>query len=183
MVCFLASDLGAIIRSVMRRFIKDDVLFEASTTEKLVKIDVEEKKNHKTYKQVDIGFSADKALKEMASNPASCREKFKRILTLLVSTRRVQEQDCDHILQQYGNFLDRIPVIGSDILTGFNPSTQRVDEFICAYLVDNAKLLDIVKLLLVFSHGQATVERGFLVSKEVELENLQEQSVVVQYCL
>ena len=36
------------------------------------------------------------------------------------------------------------------------------------------KLLEVVKMCLVLSHGQATVERGFSVNKEVEVENLKD---------
>ena len=42
MVCFLASDLSSVIRVLMRKFVQDDVLDQASTEEKLVKIDREE---------------------------------------------------------------------------------------------------------------------------------------------
>ena len=43
-----------------------------------------------------------------------------------------------------------------------------------------AALFDIVKVLLVLSHGQASVERGFSVNKEIEVENLHEHSLVAQ---
>ena len=43
-----------------------------------------------------------------------------------------------------------------------------------------AKLVSLVKLLLVLSHGQASVERGFSVYKEIEIENFKEQSLVTQ---
>jgi len=35
-------------------------------------------------------------------------------------------------------------------------------------------------MLLVLSHGQATVERGFSVNKQVETDNLHEESVVAK---
>ena len=38
----------------------------------------------------------------------------------------------------------------------------------------------LVKMLLVLSHGQATVERGFSVNKQVETDNLYEESVVAK---
>lgn len=238
MVCFLASDLASIIKGPMKRFIKDDVLSEVSTADKLVKVDVEEKRNHKTYKAIDIGFSAEKALKEakekaqkegtsvsdkqvmefrldcrnfpiallkkilnkcpisyslvrnmaalnpkeMVAHPSACRERFKKVLTVLVSARRVKEQDCDAIVQQFGNFLDSIPVIGSDMFSSFNSSTQRVDEFFSTLMAGDtyAKLLDTVKLVLVLSHGQASVERGFSVNKEVEVEHMKAESLVAQ---
>lgn len=63
MVCFLASDLSSVIRVLMSKFIKDDVLNQASTDEMLVKIDVEDNKNDKAYKQIDLGFSAERSLR------------------------------------------------------------------------------------------------------------------------
>lgn len=47
----------------MSKFIKDDVLNQASTDEMLVKIDVEDNKNDKAYKQIDLGFSAERSLR------------------------------------------------------------------------------------------------------------------------
>ena len=44
------------------------------------------------------------------------------------------------------------------------------------------KLFKVVQLLLVLSHGEASVERGFSVNKELEVENLANQSLVAQ-CL
>ena len=63
MVMFLGSDLNNLIRALMRRFVKDDILTAASTDEKLVKIDIDDKKNHKAYKQIDVGYSTEKELK------------------------------------------------------------------------------------------------------------------------
>ena len=42
------------------------------------------------------------------------------------------------------------------------------------------KLFKVVQLLLVLLHGQASVERGFSVNKEFEVENLANQSLVAQ---
>lgn len=42
------------------------------------------------------------------------------------------------------------------------------------------ELFQVAQLLLVLSHGQALVERGFSVNKELEIENLANQSLVVQ---
>jgi len=43
-----------------------------------------------------------------------------------------------------------------------------------------SKLWKVVKMLLVLSHGQATVERGFSMNKQVETEHLYEESVVAK---
>jgi len=43
-----------------------------------------------------------------------------------------------------------------------------------------SKLYELVKVLLLLSHGQAAVERGLSVNKEVEVENLKHQSIIAQ---
>jgi len=42
------------------------------------------------------------------------------------------------------------------------------------------KLWNVVQMVLVLSHGQATVERGFSVNRQTEAENLDEQTVVAR---
>ena len=169
----------------MRRFIKDDVLSEATTVEQLMVVDVEEKSNRKSYKKIEVSFCTENALKdacakaqkvgcsisdkqlmsfrlqcksfliaimkklikkcplsyslvcnmvaldprEMAANPNICRGKLKRILTVLVNLNKVRDENCDNVLQQYSTFLDRVPIIGSDLFSSFNPNVHRVDEF------------------------------------------------------
>ena len=39
---------------------------------------------------------------------------------------------------------------------------------------------DLLKILLLLSHGQASVELGFSVNKEIEVENLLKHSLVAQ---
>ena len=41
-------------------------------------------------------------------------------------------------------------------------------------------LWSVIKLLLLLSHGQASVERGFSVNKEVSVEHLAETSLIAQ---
>ena len=45
---------------------------------------------------------------------------------------------------------------------------------------NHVAFFDLLKILLLLSHGQASVERGFSVNKETEVENLLEHSLVVQ---
>lgn len=230
MVCFLSDDLCLAIRSLMRRFIKSDVLEEAND-ERLVKIDVSDKKIHVDHKKVDVGFSSAKAMKEakvsdrqllhfrmeaktflvellkkmlhkcpisysfvrhmscfnpvkMATEKEICTEKLKKLLNLLLMAERVQEKDCDCIVQQYTLLLDNIPIIGKERFAGFNKVHQSVDELFYECMVGHTehygKLFEVVKILLTLSHGQAAVERGFSINKEVEVENLKQQNLVAQ---
>ena len=40
--------------------------------------------------------------------------------------------------------------------------------------------ISFVKTIMVLSRGQATVERGFSIHKEVEAENLKQENIVAQ---
>lgn len=42
------------------------------------------------------------------------------------------------------------------------------------------KLWDLVRMILLLSHGQASVERSFSVNREIEVENMKEQTLVAQ---
>ena len=233
MIPFLSGDLCTMIRNLMRRFIKSDILTAASTPDKLVKVDVSDKKHHVVYTKVDIGFLASKGLtdlkgkiserqilefrmecitflvkllqkvltkcpityslvrnmsalnpQEMSKHGEVSRTSFKKIVYILLSAKRIDENDCDAVLEQYSTFIDNIPSFGSDSFVNFSYKVDRVDEFLSTYLTSSldkyGKLWNVVKMLLVLSHGQASVERGFSVNKEIEVENLKDQNLVAQ---
>ena len=69
MVPFLCDDLCQVIKALMRRFVKKDVL-NAASDEKLTKLDVTDSKNHVDYKRVDIGFASEKLKGTAASKPS-----------------------------------------------------------------------------------------------------------------
>ena len=67
----------------------------------------------------------------------------------------------------------------------FNPSgssaqqRDRVDSLFCDTMSQNPsykQLWTVVKQLLFLSHGQATVEHGFSINKEIEVENMAEST-------
>ena len=119
----------------------------------------------------------------MATDSSLCRAFFKRVIDSLLRTKRVAEQSCDAIISEYEVFLDSIPQSGSAEFTAYNWRKDRLDNFLLPRiksLGQYAKLEPVLRMLLVLSHGQATVERGFSVNKELEVENLQERSLVAQ---
>ena len=120
--------------------------------------------------------------KEMATNPDVAKTKFKKVIALLSSNQRVKDDDCDQIIQQCAAFVDSIPAFGSEKFMNFTHTSEqdRVDELLQTYMGPDEAYAKLVKLLLVLSHGQASVETGFLVNKEIEIENLKEQSLVAQ---
>lgn len=110
------------------------------------------------------------------------RDRFKKVVRSLLSTKTLDEADAEEVIQQYDAFLDHIPTIGSIQFTSFNQYKDRVDTFLMEHMASPRfeKLQKTVKLLLILSHGQATVERGFSVNKEVECENMKEKTLVAQ---
>ncbi len=57
---------------------------------------------------------------------------------------------------------------------------SRVDSFLHKAMNGYAELWSFVEKLLLLSHGQATVERGFSINKEVEMCNMNEDTIVSQ---
>ena len=110
----------------------------------------------------------------MASNKEACSAKFKEVLRLQVNDERVKEGECDTLLQQFAMFLDSIPVFGSERFANFQSAEDRLDTlfFECMANESYKSLFSDVKRILILSHGQATVERGFSVNKEAEVESL-----------
>lgn len=70
-----------------------------------------------------------------------------------------------------------------DLCSAYKRST-RLDNFWLTAIAESGKtfvnLLCVVKKILILSHGNATVERGFSVNKECLVENLTEESLVAQ---
>lgn len=109
--------------------------------------------------------------------------KLTTVLRLFVETGRIEEKCCDEILREFGHFYDHGLMTASDSFRNFNPEHGSLDAFYHEHLSSNAEcrhLWEVVKLLLILSHGQASVERGFSVNKKVMVENLKEHSLISQ---
>ena len=103
---------------------------------------------------------------------------------MLLNSGRVEDKDCDTLLQHYGMFLDNIPLFGNHRFADLNSSVDRVVRLFneCMAGESYLGLFAVVKLLSVLSHGQSTVERGFSINKEmeVEVENLKEHTIIAE---
>ena len=108
----------------------------------------------------------------MASEKERCVNEMKRVLEILVEAHGLKD---DEVINQFGQFLDECA--GNPDFEDFDPSepSSRVDTLLYEHIAGDKQLLRVwrvVELLLLISHGQATVERGFSVNKEVVVENL-----------
>lgn len=116
--------------------------------------------------------------RNMASNPDQCKIMMKRLLASCVDGKHVMESDCDDILLEFTNFMHS--VAKSD-LESYNIEIDRLDTFLQSKMEAGfPKVWKVVRLALILSHGQATVERGFSINKELVTENQQQQSLVAR---
>ena len=106
--------------------------------------------------------------------------KFKRLVSTVNDCKRVKDIDCDDVIWQYQKFLEDVVQVNSHSFEVFNSKDERLDDFFVAFLDeerDYTKLWGILRMILVLSHGQASVERGFRVNRQIEEVNLQHKSI------
>lgn len=109
---------------------------------------------------------------------------FERLLSYLIDSRRVREADADMLKKQYSSFVTEVVHGNAATLLLFQKydkvKDERIDSFLAAYLKESPykQLWELVKCLLVLSHGQAGVERGNSINNEIMAYNLKERSVV-----
>ncbi|KAL1246699.1 hypothetical protein QQF64_034367 [Cirrhinus molitorella] len=108
---------------------------------------------------------------------------LRRTLAYLVDHGRVNDQDCDEILLQYAHFIDDVVQKNNSTFAEFNPLCDRVDTLLHSCMSKEKefqKLWKMCRQLLLLSHGQGTVERGFSVNRKIEVENLVEDTYRAQ---
>ena len=109
---------------------------------------------------------------------------MKNALDVFVEANRLKESLCDDILNQFRDFIDTVAK-SSTTFKSFDPSDEktRADELYYQHMAGDArysKIWQVVKIILILSHGQATVERGFSTNRQIEVENMSEQTYIAQ---
>ena len=107
-------------------------------------------------------------------------KKMKCILNHLVKSGLVQITDCDQVLHEFSEFLALSSTVSA--FTNFTDS-DRLDNIYFQLLSGNhiyAKLWPVVKMLLLLSHGQASVERGFSINNTVADVNLSASNLIAR---
>lgn len=121
--------------------------------------------------------------RNMVQDPEKCGRKFKGILKYLSQANKVDEKNCDTILLEFQSFLEDIPHKYTMDFENFDRKNSRLDSFLSQFLsceARYARVWEVAKIIMIFSHGQASVERGFSVNKNIEVENLNDLSYVSQ---
>ena len=119
----------------------------------------------------------------VAADGVKSEANFKQVLHKLSDMRHVTEQECDILCKEFSSFVTSHILQDMVSFKNFSIIDERLDSFYSEKMhgrKEYASLYELVKKLLILSHGQATVERGFSVNGQVIVENLKESSVEKQ---
>lgn len=114
-------------------------------------------------------------------SPDACVASLKRCLSLLTESGHVQVGKCDDIIKQFGIFARNAAT--QDAFLMFRVGKDRLDELLYNNLAKNEDMQDlwqVARTILLLSHGQATVERGFSVNKETMADNMMEHTLIAK---
>ena len=230
MSVFMAGELKNILKTLMCKFIKKEIV-EGTSGTKLTKIDLDKKENLLSTKKVDVGFASraiieklekDKKVSQlqllefytecqaflkavvekmiersplkypvvgylsaldprvMVADPETTSIKFQRLLSTLLSLHRFSADECDQAKQQFESLLTELNKYHKNECKSFDPVSQRLDTFYFELLNDKepfSNLWKVVKMVLILSHGQADVERGFSVNKDIVSYNMDPETL------
>ena len=107
---------------------------------------------------------------------------LEQTLNILCEAGRAKAENCDHIRKQYIRFCEEVVSEDCDAFRSFNHKLEshRIDCLFHKHMAGKAnyrELWNVIQQLLLLSHGQATVERGFSINNETTVENLKKESL------
>lgn len=117
----------------------------------------------------------------ITSKNSVAKDMMKKTLDILVDIELVDPTVADCVNREYTNLISHRSV--RDRLAEYSREQTRLDHF-WMNLFENSRnyenLKKIVKMLLILSHGNALLKRGFFANKQCLVENLQERSLIAQ---
>jgi hypothetical protein len=101
----------------------------------------------------------------MAKHPESSKEMFSKLLQCLIDNRIRDAKYCDIVMQQYRKWLADIKCEKKEVYESYSmDSKEGIDTLFYKDIGGKAEyqeLFTVVKDMLILSHGQSSVERGF----------------------
>ena len=120
---------------------------------------------------------------EMVNCADSCILKSSNLIQGLYELKILSEKEADNAKQEYQEFISSLCIEKKDDFLSFNMDSGRLDVFFGGYLHHNDKFSNmwkVCKVILTLSHGQADVERGFSINKEMLVDNMRQTSLINQ---
>ena len=184
----------------MNRIVKPDILDEVTSTTCLLAVKYKEPANCLRPQKFDVGYLAGASTKELlrkkeisegallrfrsiATSTTQASNQFKLVIDHLVKQQHLEGRSCDELIRQYDEFVDTVVKPNLPAFKEFDFHKQRLDEFLQQHVVKSGsflKLWEVMRMVLILSHGQASVEKGFSINRQVMVENLKERSFIAQ---
>jgi len=236
LIPFLAEECEILLRALMKRFVSKDTLNKATSTIKLLKMDLKNTENLISYSAVDIGFAARKFLDSNIKITQSMKSTFrmeardfliatcckiiersplsyslvrnlrclnpecissqtqdsneqmmKSVLQVLYEKKRISSSEAEKVKKQFSALCSEAQTSGQvkskflEYCEVAKSQRVRLDAFYHTLLSKNenyVELFRLIKTMLILSHGNAAVESGFSVNKDMLIENLEENSLL-----
>ena len=119
-------------------------------------------------------------LRIIVSKWESAVKMFQQVLNRLIEGKWKTSQQADTELTQYWKFISETKKYYHNKFATYSFAQERLDNFLSELLGNQKEYKELWVTLMIFltlSHGQAAVERGFSVNKEVLAPNPQEMSL------
>ena len=119
----------------------------------------------------------------IANSPENAVARFGLILDKLDFSNWLTADEGDEVLTQYKVFLQEIKLHHLEDFKSYSSTNDRLDVFFNSVLGCKPKLSKlwmVIRKLLILSHGQAAIERGYSVNKDVISTNMLESTIVSQ---
>ncbi|KFM79355.1 hypothetical protein X975_09155, partial [Stegodyphus mimosarum] len=106
---------------------------------------------------------------------------MKSILMHFSQKGHIAEKECNNILLEYSDFIENVVQPGLTEFKTYDVRKMRLDTFLHTFINGKyLKLWETFKVIFILFHGQASVERGFSINKNIETKNRGENSYIVQ---
>ena len=116
----------------------------------------------------------------VCGDPEKAVEKMGSILQKLLNNKWLTASKCDECLQEFKQWIREEAKEESEQLSSFDKTKDRLDELYYNLMGVNGKyksLWEVVKMVLMMSHGQSTVERGFSTNKDILKTNMGKETL------
>ena len=107
-------------------------------------------------------------------------KKMEGCLQEFASHKILTVEDCDHVETEYKVFIGQAKYYSSDEFGAYDVKSNSLDSFYVGHEINQKfpNLWELMKIVFVLSHGQASVERGFSVNKEVLTGNMKGRTII-----
>ena len=106
--------------------------------------------------------------------------KFRKDLQLMVDIRRMKIIDCDATQERFSTFARAAKNVPEVRVFDKAKSTCKLDKFYYSVMGTNEdynEVWSVFRTLLVFPHGQASIERSFSINKNTTTRNISEDTL------